>query len=344
MKDRIQYIDALKVLAIFVVVWGHLIYHFGKCPLNEWIHQFIYSFHMPLFAFLSGYFLSIKNGLWNSIKAKFVRLGVPLLFWCVLSGLISELSLLNYSDIHLFAIIRNILAHVTLWDLWYLRALLLDFLIALIVLRIFPRRKITLLLSIVVFMLLAFTGCIPEDNPYIEVKGFIFLFPFLCLGALYHDYESFLLKFENSIFFFVLLGFLISLNFWDVKYTFYHTRISAYHNSIIDYSVFYITLFRLFTGITGTMSFILLFRKFRNSTLFSSKLVNRIANSILCIYIVHFLIIVSHNCLPYLYEITGFYAFISSIVMTTLVIFLCYFFYFITSKIKILRLILWGEN
>lgn len=339
MKSKIQYIDALKVFAIFVVVWGHLIFRFGKSPINELTHQFIYSFHMPLFAFLSGYFLSIKNGLWNSLKAKFVRLGIPLIFWSVLSGVIREFFLLCDRDIHAFAILRNILAHITLWDFWYLRALLLDFFIAIVVLKMSPiRRKVSLPLSIIVVMLLAFLGCIPEDNPYLDVKGFVFLYPFLCLGALYHDFELFLSRYEDLFFSFALLGFMISLIFWDVKYTFYYTHLSAYN----DYSVFYVTLFRLFTGITGTMSFFMLFRKFRNSTLFSSKLINRVANSTLCIYIVHVLI-VSNGFLPCWYGITGAYAFVFSIVMSFFVLSFCYLFYIGTSKKKVLRLIFWGE-
>ena len=48
--NRDPYLDGLKFLLIFLVVLGHL-------PFSSLgLHQVIYSFHMPMFVFLSGYF------------------------------------------------------------------------------------------------------------------------------------------------------------------------------------------------------------------------------------------------------------------------------------------------
>lgn len=59
MKSRIEYIDQLKGFAILLVVVGHvLIFSFrvqGEAYISPW-RDVIYSFHMPLFAFLSGLF------------------------------------------------------------------------------------------------------------------------------------------------------------------------------------------------------------------------------------------------------------------------------------------------
>lgn len=51
-KKRIDWIDAAKGLGIFFVVWGHITYRPSE------IDYFIYSFHMPLFFFLTGLFVS----------------------------------------------------------------------------------------------------------------------------------------------------------------------------------------------------------------------------------------------------------------------------------------------
>ena len=48
MGKRIYWIDNLKAIGIFLVVLGH-------CPINPQIRHYIYSFHMPLFFFISGY-------------------------------------------------------------------------------------------------------------------------------------------------------------------------------------------------------------------------------------------------------------------------------------------------
>ncbi len=50
-------IDGLKFLLIFLVVLGHLSYYDYGIELNK----MIYSFHMPVFVFLSGYFTSLKS-------------------------------------------------------------------------------------------------------------------------------------------------------------------------------------------------------------------------------------------------------------------------------------------
>ncbi len=46
---RIDWIDTLRGIGMFLVIWGHVF------PTNKWrIRRYIYSFHMPLFFFISG--------------------------------------------------------------------------------------------------------------------------------------------------------------------------------------------------------------------------------------------------------------------------------------------------
>lgn len=54
MGQRFTYIDQLKGFAMILVVAGHVM---EFCLYNKeysFLHDIIYSFHMPLFAFLSG--------------------------------------------------------------------------------------------------------------------------------------------------------------------------------------------------------------------------------------------------------------------------------------------------
>lgn len=53
MKQRIDYIDRMKGLAIFLVVMGH-VYGMAFAQSDEVAYRVIGSFHMPLFMFLSG--------------------------------------------------------------------------------------------------------------------------------------------------------------------------------------------------------------------------------------------------------------------------------------------------
>lgn len=52
-RNRISYIDQLKGIAIFLVVLGHVIEH--NAGRDNFLWTLIYSFHMPLFMFVSGY-------------------------------------------------------------------------------------------------------------------------------------------------------------------------------------------------------------------------------------------------------------------------------------------------
>ena len=51
MKERLEYIDTARGILIILVVIGH-IWQAG------FVHNFIYSFHMPAFFFISGMLMS----------------------------------------------------------------------------------------------------------------------------------------------------------------------------------------------------------------------------------------------------------------------------------------------
>lgn len=83
MKERIIWIDQLKGVAILLVVMGHILWfpmgfadvHINGCLLLN----FIYSFHMPLFIFLSGLVIkSIPD--FRKLSAKLCQFCCPLLF------------------------------------------------------------------------------------------------------------------------------------------------------------------------------------------------------------------------------------------------------------------------
>ena len=49
--------DVLKLFAIFLVVWGHCIQNLHSGDFySEPVYKIIYSFHMPLFMVISGFF------------------------------------------------------------------------------------------------------------------------------------------------------------------------------------------------------------------------------------------------------------------------------------------------
>ena len=70
-KNRIKSIDIAKAIGIFLIVLGHTL-EFGE------LRKFIYSFHVPLFFFLSGLCFSRKKNI-IFIKKKILTIYVPYL-------------------------------------------------------------------------------------------------------------------------------------------------------------------------------------------------------------------------------------------------------------------------
>lgn len=77
--NRICYFDYAKGILVFLVVLGHCVsygcgydYMAGDVYYSNWLYRIIYTFHMPAFALVSGYFI------WYSIK-KFQLAGLHIL-------------------------------------------------------------------------------------------------------------------------------------------------------------------------------------------------------------------------------------------------------------------------
>lgn len=92
---RLPYPDIVRGFAIILVVLGHCIqmgsgaaYYEASAFYDDRLYQFIYSFHMPLFMLISGYFAAFsmekadRIGTWRQLLARRARqLLIPIAFW-----------------------------------------------------------------------------------------------------------------------------------------------------------------------------------------------------------------------------------------------------------------------
>ena len=88
-SDRLKYIDFLRGLAILLVILGHAIqFSDEKASSANILYCFIYSFHMPLFMFLSGFVSGYKDYLdIRDFKKRALQLLVPFFCWPFAVGL-----------------------------------------------------------------------------------------------------------------------------------------------------------------------------------------------------------------------------------------------------------------
>lgn len=90
-SSRIEWIDILKGIGICFVTFGHL---YPALP----IEKHIYSFHMFLFFFISGYLYKHPGSFQKQIKKKVVSLLVPFLCWDIFATIIDIFVNKNYAD------------------------------------------------------------------------------------------------------------------------------------------------------------------------------------------------------------------------------------------------------
>lgn len=76
MNQRLTYFDIAKGISIICVILGHL-------GINN-INRVVFVFHMLLFFFISGYFLSLRQDYTTYVKKKIQTLLIPYYFTCLL--------------------------------------------------------------------------------------------------------------------------------------------------------------------------------------------------------------------------------------------------------------------
>ena len=137
MQERNAWVDYAKAIGIILVVYGHVargVFNAGL-PMDQdeylLVDSVIYSFHMPLFFFLSGLFFYdslVKRGQVGLIINKVDTIIYPFIVWSLLQGLI-EVVLSNYTngDVTLGQVFS------LLWSpraqFWFLYALFLVFVV-----------------------------------------------------------------------------------------------------------------------------------------------------------------------------------------------------------------------
>lgn len=99
--------DVMKGFGILLVIAGHL---GGLGGINKIFYHFIFSFHMPLFFILAGYFFKPKH-FYTSLSKDFKRLIYPYLFTCSLI-ILYKLALFIYNN-NSGPLIRSLIA--SLW-------------------------------------------------------------------------------------------------------------------------------------------------------------------------------------------------------------------------------------
>lgn len=258
-KKRNNFFDIMKGVAIILVIIGHNIQFGSGLQFYETasyyenvIFRFIYSFHMPLFMMISGYFFysSIKKyPIKDLFRSKIKSLLIPILCWSIIPICFITLKMiLNHTSFQIdfiWTCIKTILC-----NLWFLWAILYCSIIVLLNHKFFNDS------IFVYFIILILCFFITDDLNFVLYK---YMYPYFVFGyfankkGLLTKLQSLLTNQKISFIYFlinIILYILLFLNFNHTSYI-YTSKMSVLDQFEIE--MFGIAIFRWMIGFVGAI-------------------------------------------------------------------------------------------
>ncbi len=201
MSTRTDWVDSAKAIGIVLVVYGHVargLYGSGLYQPEEVFHlidSLVYSFHMPLFFFLSGLFFSSslsKRGGKKLLFNKIDTIVYPYIIWSILQGSVEAL-LSNYTNGNVT--FGEVLA---LWNpraqFWFLYALFVIFVVSTTIYTLVSER-FSVYLFVLSGLLYVFSPYLPDMQILLYLSENLVFFAFGIVFTQYNVNERF-----NSLF------------------------------------------------------------------------------------------------------------------------------------------------
>ena len=240
--------DLLKAFAIFSVLLGHATEQLsGGLFWDHPVWTFIYSYHMPLFMFVSGFFFpsSLKRSYGEVCRIKLRQLGIPsLTAFAIACAIMLSMGVRAIADLCEFSFAGFLNC------VWFLKCLLLCYLVMYPLCKGLHRDWVAALVATVLVILL----------PGAQVVNFNFMLPMFCLGMLVGRRREGMER--HRIIWMVLSAvvFGVLLCFWSGHLTVYErpTQVIDLATGSFDWGNLGLALYRLALGMSGSMTFYLL--------------------------------------------------------------------------------------
>lgn len=279
-KIRNYKMDYIKGISIFLVVWGHIVQHFyggfdGDFYGNI-VYKVIYTFHMPLFMFISGYFFKPsldKRSFWEILYLKFLQLGVPIIIWTIFYYIENLLYTgASFSPRELFRLFFR--------RLWFLSALFMLIVLISIVWQFWKKYSTGFILTCVI---LSFLILIVPDELFSAVY-LKFMYPYFIAGILTNAFQDKLREWKTPFYLLGTVIFLLLLPGFQDNYYVYTSGMYLPFGGDLEGQLF-IIYYRYIIGFAGIITIMGIL-----SFLYSleyNKFFIQLGNYTLGIYIVH---------------------------------------------------------
>ncbi len=181
-KERDLSIDVIKAFATILVIAGHVIQYTNVDFDHSIFFKIIYSFHMPLFMFISGYLMpeTINN---SFLRIKFKQLVIPFTLWSALLIALNNPELIKNADSYQFLDrLYKLFLQPDDGGLWFLWVLFLNFLVFTLL-----RGRYQITLSVVIIISLTILQFINHDFALFGLGLFRWHYFFFVFGFLAHN-------------------------------------------------------------------------------------------------------------------------------------------------------------
>lgn len=278
--SRIPYISLLQAVGIILVILGHATrifyfpggwyYHVPNVQSDFFnaLTRIIYTFHMPLFIFLSGYLcenaLTKNSSIKDFIRKRLKRLFIPFWGW----GLLYSVPIWIYLQFP-NANYRTFVTGQVMGHLWFL-PLLLEVTLIYLILRLIPKK----------FNLIIFVGLIALQFLNYKRAGCFAIFripeflTYFYLGAKFFDFEKNKIFFNKKIIY--ILTIILLSSFIYVEYLLYQNCFKG-------------SLRIILAGLLGVISLVLLCKIIIEncSNIANNKFVQFLSQNLLNIFLIH---------------------------------------------------------
>jgi fucose 4-O-acetylase-like acetyltransferase len=273
-KERNLLMDYLKGFAILLVILGHSIQYNEPVFFDKNVlFRFIYSFHMPLFMFVSGFLaFSTFKATGNSLMKRFRSLVIPFFTWFIISYFVHRTSGSFFQ-----AFIDLLLYPDT--GLWFLWILFLNFLLLFIAKKC--TEKIPEGIMVVFIITINALLILKVKNGTMGLLGWHL--PFFTLGYIFRKYKEILNENQIKVIGLIsLVIFCLSVPFWmRENQSFHFPMVNLGINKLISLAYKYIV------PISGIFTIYYLFSYMKSGNMVSRSLIY-FGQISLEIYAVHF--------------------------------------------------------
>lgn len=337
--DRYFCIDAVKAIAIVLVVFGHCLQYGSGAYFSENSLFFqnpafkaIYSFHMPLFFAISGYlfFVSVqKRSFLDTLKSRTISLLVPVFCWSIIQRFF--LVLIEKQNIDLPWVIDTLKSCLT--NFWFLWTLFFCTCVVLLIRKLFRDH---IAAYIVVLLLLQF---MPN---WLHLHYLAFMYPYFAGAYLLHKYHV-LRHFKKKSIIYLTAG--ISFVAWLAllcafreEHYIYTTGICILQNDPLTQLL--INMYRYAVGVVGTIFVIALVSTITSPPVWLQKCCCFVGSRTLGVYILNTFFNIILAKLTVNMQLNYGWALVETIVIVLVALVITY----VLEKTKITRRLLLGRS